>query len=149
MALDPALVGHSFAPTEPYEVGREKVREFAAAIGLSDPAHLDPDAAAAMGHPDLLAPPTFPVVVATARNRFLINDPLLDIDYSRVVHGDQRFAYTRPVYAGDRLVCHSQIEDIMSRGGYDMMTLRTDVSTESGEPVVTVWSKLVIRDGAE
>jgi acyl dehydratase len=149
MALNRALIGHSFAPTEVYEVGREKIRDFAEAIGVTDAVHLDPEAAKAQGHPDVFAPPTFPVVVAAARNRFLIDDPLLSIDYSQVVHGDQRFAYTRPVYAGDRVVCHSQIEDIMNRGGYDMMTMRTELRTESGEPVVTVWSKLVIRGDAE
>jgi hypothetical protein len=65
-----------------------------------------------------------------------------------VVHGDQKFTYVRPVVAGDSLVCVNTIDEITSRGGHDFLTTRTDVTTESGELVVTAWSKLVQR-GAE
>jgi N-terminal half of MaoC dehydratase len=62
-----------------------------------------------------------------------------------VVHGDQKFAYARPVVAGDALVCVISVEEITQRGGHDFITTRTDLSTESGELVVTAWSKLVQR----
>jgi acyl dehydratase len=75
----------------------------------------------------------------------VIDDPALGLDYSRVVHGDQRFSYVRPVYAGDRLTCACTVEEIISRGGHDFVTTRTDIATEDGEPVVTVWAKLVAR----
>jgi len=65
-----------------------------------------------------------------------------------VVHGDQKFAYARPVVAGDALVCRTSIDEITQRGGHDFITTRIEVTTEAGEPVVTVWSKLVQR-GAE
>jgi len=145
MALDPSFVGRSYPPTEAYAVGREKIREFADAIGADEAAYRDPAAAAALGHPDVIAPPTFPVVVTMAANQALIDDPALGLDFSRVVHGDQRFAYVRPVRAGDRLVCVSTVEEIMSRGGHDFLTTRTEVATDTGEPVVTVWSRLVVR----
>jgi hypothetical protein len=74
-----------------------------------------------------------------------IDDPELGMDYTRVVHGDQKFTYVRPVVAGDALVCHNTIEEIITRGGHDFLTARTDVTTESGEPVLTAWSKLVQR----
>ncbi|BCB86704.1 hypothetical protein Psuf_040170 [Phytohabitans suffuscus] len=80
-----------------------------------------------------------------AASRQIVDDPALGVDYSRVVHGDQRFAYQRPVVAGDELVCVNTVEEIMSRGGHDFMTTRTDVITSGGEPVVSVWSKLVVR----
>jgi acyl dehydratase len=70
------------------------------------------------------------------------------MDYSRVVHGDQRFAYARPVVAGDALVCVSSVDEITQRGGHDFITTRAEISTEAGEPVVTVWSKLVQRGEA-
>ena len=73
----------------------------------TDPAYHDPEAARALGYPDVVAPPTFPVVLTMAASRQIIDDPALGMDYSRVVHGDQRFAYTRPVVAGDELVCVS------------------------------------------
>lgn len=145
MPLDPSYVGRSYPATEPYQVGREKIREFAAAIGATDPAHHDLDAARALGYRDVLAPPTFPVVITMAASRQIVDDPEFGIDYSRVVHGDQRFAYVRPVIAGDELVCVNTIEEIISRGGHDFLMTRTDVSTSAGEPVVTVWSKLVVR----
>jgi acyl dehydratase len=145
MPLDPSFAGRTYPPTAPYLVGREKIREFAAAIGAADAAYHDPDVARSLGHPDVIAPPTFPVVVTWAANRQLIDDPELGLDFSRVVHGDQRFAYARPVAAGDELVCVNTVEEILSRGGHDFMTTRTDVSTSAGEPVVSVWSKLVVR----
>ena len=145
MPLDPSFVGRSYPPSPPYQVGREKIREFARAIGATDPAHHDPEAARALGHPDLLAPPTFPFVIAMASSQQVVEDPAVGVDYSRVVHGDQRFAYTRPVVAGDELVAVSTVEEIISRGGHDFLTTRTEISTVAGEPVVTTWSKLVVR----
>ena len=145
MPLDPSFVGRSWPPTEPYLVGREKIREFARAIGATDLEYHDPEAARAIGYPDVVAPPTFPVVVAMAAGNQIVADPALGMDYTRVVHGDERFAYARPVVAGDSLVCVSRVEEITQRGGHDFITTRTDVSTEGGESVVTVWSKLVQR----
>jgi acyl dehydratase len=145
MALDQSFVGRTYPPTAPYQVGREKIREFAKAIGATDPLHLDPEAARAAGYPDVVAPPTFPVLLTMAASRQIVDDPELGVDYSRVVHGDQRFAYQRPVVAGDELVCANTVEEIMSRGGHDFMTTRTDVTTSAGEPVVSVWAKLVVR----
>ncbi|RQX15213.1 hypothetical protein DDE19_20570 [Micromonospora ureilytica] len=148
MPLDPSFVGRTYPPTAPYQVGREKIREFASAIGATDPAHHDPEAAKVLGHPDVVAPPTFPVIVTMAASRQIIEDPALGVDYSRLVHGDQRFAYTRPVVAGDELVCINTIEEVSTRGGHGFLTTRTDVSTAGGEPVVAVWARYVIRGEA-
>lgn len=145
MPLDPSFVGRTYPPSAPYLVGREKIREFATAIGALDAAHHDPEAAQARGYADVVAPPTFPVVLTMASSRQIVDDPELGVDYSRVVHGDQKFAYARPVVAGDALVCVNSVEEIISRGGHDFLTTRTDVSTEAGEQVLTVWSKLVVR----
>lgn len=145
MPLDLSYVGHTYPPTAPYRVGREKIREFAAAVGAADPAYHDADAARALGHADVVAPPTFPIVVTAAATQQLIEDPGLGLDFSRVVHGDQRFAYARPVVAGDELVCRNTIEEILSRGGHHFLSTRTDVTTTAGEPVVTAWCRLVVR----
>jgi acyl dehydratase len=141
--LDPSFAGRSYPPTPPYRVGREKIREFADAIGALDPAHRDQDAARALGHADVVAPPTFPVALTLPAGETIIK--ALGIDYARVVHGDQRFAYTRPVVAGDELICVSTIEEIMSRGGHDFVTTRTDVTDTAGAPVASVWTRLVVR----
>lgn len=145
MALDPAYVGHSFPATTPYLVGREKIREFSTAIGAMDAIYHDPEAAKASGHPDVIAPPTFPIVITAAAIQQLIADPGLGLDFSRVVHGDQRYTYHRPIRAGDCLVCVCTIADITERGGHAFLATRTEITTETGEPVTTALSKLVIR----
>jgi acyl dehydratase len=145
MPLDPSYVGRAYPPSAPYQVGREKIREFATAIGATDAAHHDPEAARALGYADVVAPPTFPTVVALRASVGIAADPGLGMDYSRVVHGDQRFAYTRPIVAGDELVCRTVIEEITSRGGHDFITTRVDITSPDGEPIVSTWAKLVQR----
>ncbi|MEV7089890.1 MaoC family dehydratase N-terminal domain-containing protein [Streptomyces sp. NPDC093085] len=145
MALDQSFVGRSYPPTPPYEVGREKIREFAEAIGDPHPAYTDPDAAKALGHTDVIAPPTFVFAITFKAAGEVVADPRLGLDYSRVVHGDQRFTYSRPVRAGDRLTVTSTIETIKSLAGNDIIDVRGEVHDEAGEHVVTAWTKLVAR----
>ena len=145
MGLNLAFEGRRFAPTLPYLVGREKIREFAEAIGSAEPAHLDPQAARALGHPDVIAPPTFPVVLTMPVARMIADEPELGLDYTRVVHAEQRFAYTRPVFAGDELTCRAVLEKLSSRAGLDSVTFRVEIASGAGEPVATVWTKLVAR----
>jgi acyl dehydratase len=145
MPLNLSFEGRAFPPTAPYHVGREKIREFADAIGADEPAYRDPAAARALGHPDVIAPPTFPVVISMGVSKWITDNPELGMDYSRIVHGDQRFAYVRPVRAGDRLTCQAHVEKVSNRGGVDSVLIRMEITTDEGEPVVTVWSKLVSR----
>ena len=145
MPLDVSFVGRSWPPSPPYLVGREKIREFARAIGATDAEYHDPEAARALGYADVVAPPTFPTVVTMSTSHQIVMDPALGLDYSRVVHGDQRFKYTRPVVAGDELVCVNSVEEITQRSGHDFLTTRTEVTTVAGEHVLTAWSKLVQR----
>ncbi len=148
MALDQSFVGRKYPPTAPYEVGREKIREFADAIGDQSPVYRDPEAARALGHPDVVAPPTFPIVLSMRAGAQVVFDPELGLDYSRVVHGEQRFVYTRPVRAGDRLTVTVSVENIRSAAGNDILTTRGDVATVDGEAVLTVYSTLVARGTA-
>jgi len=145
MAIDPSLVGRTYPSSDAYEVGIEKIREFADAIGDHNPVYRERQAARALGHPDVIAPPTFPIVMTFQASRRLIEDPELGIDYTRVVHGEQRFAHTRPVLAGDALTVTVTLESVRSVGGHDMLTSRSDVATVTGEHVVTAWSTLVVR----
>jgi acyl dehydratase len=145
MPLDASFIGRTYPPSEPYSVGRERIREFAIAIGADDPAYFDPKAAADLGHPDVIAPPTFPILITNEVAQPLLNNPALGLDFSRVVHGDQRFAYVRPIRAGDRVVCVVSVEDITSRSGLDFLSTRTELITDTGEPIGTGWSRLVVR----
>ncbi|MGX1948753.1 FAS1-like dehydratase domain-containing protein [Streptomyces anulatus] len=149
MALDQSFVGRTYPPTPAYEVGREKIREFAEAVGDPHPAYVDAEAACALGHADVIAPPTFVFSITYRAAGEVVQDPQLGLDYSRVVHGDQKFSYVRPVRAGDRLTVTSTIEGIKSLAGNDILDVRGDVHDETGELVVTTLMKLVARAAEE
>src|SRR3954452_15926273 len=142
--VNPAVEGRQYPPTPPYEVGREKLREFAEATG-AHPASLDPQAARELGYPDVIAPPTFAVLVAQRCDAQLVLDPEAGIDYSRVVHGEQTFTHHRPIVAGDRLVAVLHVDKIRIAGGHGMVTTRSEITTDSGEPVCTAVSTIVVR----
>jgi acyl dehydratase len=145
MALDSTRVGHTYPPTAPYVVGREKIREFASAIGATEAIHHDPEAAKTSGYLDVVAPATFPIVVTAPVIEQLINDASLGLDFSRVVHGEQRFSYARPIQAGDSLICECTITDVTERAGNGFLTTRTKISTDGGDLVVTALQKMVVR----
>ncbi len=145
MPVNPELTDRAFAPTAPYLVGREKVREFSRAVFATAPMHHDPEAARAAGFSDVVAPPTFPIVIAEATLQQLLAEPDAGIDFSRVVHGDQRFSYTRPIVAGDELTATLRVTSIKSLGGNSMVTSESAMTDASGEHVVTSVSTLVIR----
>lgn len=148
MSLNQSYVGRRYPFERPYEVGREKIREFATAVGALDPAHHDEEAARALGHADLVAPPTFAIVATMPATNRVVADPELGLDYTRVVHFDQRFVHHRPILAGDRLSMELVIDSIREAAGNDVITARTELTDPAGEPVSTVFSTLVVR-GAE
>ena len=143
--MNPELQGRTFPPTEPYVVGREKVREFARAVFATNPINLDPEAARAAGYDDVVAPPTFAVVVQELTLAQLLADPDAGIDFSRVVHGDQRFSSSRPIVAGDVLTATLTVSSVKSLGAHSMVTAESSITDESGAHVVTSISTLVIR----
>jgi acyl dehydratase len=149
MPLDQAFVGRTYPPTAAYLVSREKIAEFANAVGDPNPAYLSVEAARALGHPDVVAPPTFAVVLTSRASAQVMFDPELGLDYSKVVHGEQSFAYQRPICAGDRLVVVAKVENIRSAAGNDLLTLRAEVSTVEGELVCVARSTVVARGTAE
>lgn len=149
MPLDASFVGRVYPPTEPYLVGPEKIREFADAIGDAAPACRDRAAAQALGHPDVIAPPTFAILLTLKAGHQVIMDPDLGIDYSRVVHGEQAFEHRRPIRAGDELQVVVTVEDIRSAAGNDIVSTRAEVSTVGGEPVCTATSKIVVRGAGQ
>lgn len=145
MALNPDFVGRVYPPSAPYLVGREKVREFADAVGDPNPVFHDVTSARARGYGDVLAPPTFAIVMSMKASEAVMFDPELGLDYTRVVHAEQRFSYARPIIAGDELVVTTTIEGIRTMAGNDLITTRGDIATTDGEHVVTTHSVLVSR----
>jgi acyl dehydratase len=146
VALDQSFIGRTFPPTAPYEVGLEKIREFADAIGDPNPVYRDADAAMAAGYPAVIAPPTFAIIIINTRAIYtIIVDPKLGLDWAKVVHGEQSFSYERPIMAGDKLVLTATIENATSRLGNDFLTVRTDLYTDDGHPVCVGTTMLVAR----
>jgi len=145
MSVNPELLDTVFEPTESYVVGREKVREFASAVFATAPIHHDVEAAIAAGYSDVVASPTFPIVIQEKTLQQLLSRPGAGIDFSRVVHGDQKFEYQRPLVAGDEVVATLRVTKIQSLGGHTMVTSESTVTTIAGEPVVVATSTLVIR----
>src|SRR4051794_28939231 len=131
MAVDASLAGRSFPPTEPYEVSRERLLEFARATGST--------------YDGGAAPATFPIVVAFAAMTALMEDPSVGIALHRVVHGDQRFTYTRPVLAGDRLSAALTVDSLRQIGGADIIGTRSEITDADGLPVCTAFATLVHR----
>lgn len=145
MAINPDYLGREYPAPEAYEVTRGKIREFAEAINDPNPVYVDRASAKALGYPDVIAPPTFPVILGMAGSALAIADPDLGVDFSRVVHGDQSFHYTRPPHAGDVLSSTTRIADIKSLSGNELLTLETVAVDESGSHVVTATMMLVVR----
>ena len=145
MAVDPGLAGRVMAPTPPYDVSRSAIAAFATAIGSGDPVHFDPEAARTAGHPDVVAPPTFPTVVAFAAMVALLADPTVGIELRNVVHADQRFEVVRPVRAGDVLTAVLRVESLRSAAGTDLITTTCAITTVAGEQVCTSRATLAHR----
>ncbi len=149
MPINPELVGRSYPPSEPYEVSREKIREFADAVGDANAAYRDRSTAVALGHPDVVAPPTFAILLSFAAGRVVLEDTELGLDYTRVVHGEQSFTYTRPIRAGDLLVAAPTIRSVRTAGRNEVLTVDCAITTVAGEPVCTASNTLVVRGTAE
>ena len=149
MAVNRAYIGREYPASSTFEVGREHIRRFAEAIGDLHPAYLDPEAARALGHFDVIAPPTFLTVL---NFRFAedgpVADPGLGLDYSLVVHGEQTFELHRPVVAGDVLTSVQRIDEIRDAGRNELITTVTEVSAAGGTAVATLRSTLVSRGTA-
>lgn len=147
--MNPEIQGKVYPATAPYLVGREKVREFARAVLSASPLHHDPAAAQAAGYPDLVAPPSFAIVIQDATLQQLLEDESAALDFSRVVHGDQRFSYSRPIVAGDELTGVMTVQSVKTLGGNSMVTSATEIRDANGEHVVTAVSTLVVRAADE
>ncbi|WP_166986006.1 FAS1-like dehydratase domain-containing protein [Canibacter zhoujuaniae] len=146
--INAEVVGRRYPATAPYLVGREKVREFARAVKSEARVHFDVATAQAAGFQDVVAPPTFAVVIQDFTLQQLLADEEAGVDFSHVVHGDQRFTYTRPIVAGDELTAQMTITDVKSLGGNSMITATSEIADANGDHVVTAISTLVVR-GAE
>ncbi len=141
------LAGRTYPPVL-YAVGREKIREFSHAVGETNSLHLELEAARAAGHADVLAPPMFAVVYAAPALAPALFDPDLGLDYSRMVHGAQEFAWSAPVVAGDEITTTAAVAEVSERGGMGLFVFTTTSVNQREEPVCEgTWTN-VVRAGA-
>jgi acyl dehydratase len=148
MPVNREYLGRTFPAAEPYEVSRVKIAEFADAIGDPNPVYRDRAAAQAAGYPDVIAPPTFAIVISMAAAAQAVADPGLGLNYAMVVHGEQTFEYSRQIMAGDVVTAQPTISEIRDAGRNVLMTTKTEIRTVGGEHVCTAHSTLVERGGA-
>ncbi len=143
MAPKTDAVGKTYPPAN-YAVGREKVREFAAAVGEENPLHHDVDAAREAGYADVVAPPMFAVVFGGRAMSPALFDPEVGIDFSRMVHGGQEFVWGPPVVAGDEIATEVEVKDVSERGGLQFFVFESRSTNQDGETVCTgTWTNIV------
>lgn len=139
------ITGRAYPAVGPYHVGSEDIRNFAAAVKNTHAHHHDVEAARAAGHKDLVAPPTYLVTIAQRAEALMVNDPDAAVDFSRVVHADQRFTHHRAVVAGDELFAQATVTAVKELAGNRLLTTETEISTTDRAPVATITSTLLIR----
>ena len=143
MPVNAAAVGKQF-PQITYVVGREKVREYAYAVGETNPLHLDPEAAKAAGYADVVAPPMFAVVYSSPAVAPALFDPEVGMDFARMVHGGQEFVWEAPVVAGDEISTTAEVLSIEERDGKGFYVFETRSENQTGARVCTgIWTNIV------
>jgi acyl dehydratase len=143
LALETNAVGKIYPPVT-YAVGREKVREYASAVGEEGDLHHDPEAARTAGYADVVAPPMFAVVYAGKAMGPVLFDPDVGIDFSRMVHGGQEFTWGPPVVAGDEIATEVEVKDVSERGGLQFVVFESRSTNQDGETVCTgTWTNIV------
>lgn len=149
MALSPDIVGMTYRYPDHYEVGREKIREYAAAVKNEDAAYFDEAAAHDLGHEAILAPLTF---VSTfgyrAQMAFFAhaNIPIMD---EKMIQAEQGFRLLRPIQAGDKLYCDLVIHELRQAFGADVLVLRSRISNQHGQTVQEDYTTMAGRSEPE
>jgi acyl dehydratase len=139
-----SAIGKTYAPLT-YAVGREKIREYANAVGETNPLYLDLEAARAAGYADLVAPPMFAVVYSAPAVTPAMFDPELGLDFARMVHGGQELVWGPLVVAGDEITTTTSVKDVSERGGMEFYVLEAKSENQRGETVCTGTWTLIVR----
>ena len=143
MPVDESKKGKAYPPFE-YEVGREKIREYANAVGESSPVHHDREAARAAGYRDVVAPPMFAVVYSTGSVAPGVLDPEIGINLARMLHGSQEFVWGEPVCAGDTITTSTTLKDLYERGGMEFYVFESMSQNQQGQETVRgTWTNIV------
>ncbi len=147
MALNQSLKGKEYQEI-PFRVDRDRVTQFARAVGEDDAVFNDVDAARAAGFDEQVAFPTFPTVMQILASAQVVVDPQLGMDYTRVVHGEQEYEWRRPIVVGDELRATPRIADIYARGPNEFLVIEAEIVDGTGDVVCVARSTLLSRGTA-
>lgn len=143
MPVNTQAVGKTY-PDSVYAVGREKIKEYALAVGETNPLHLDPEAARAAGHADVVAPPMFVVVYSLPAMAPAVLDPEVGINFAMMVHGGQEFEWGPLVVAGDEITTSASVKDISQRDTMGFYVFESISKNQNGEQVCkATWTNIV------
>jgi acyl dehydratase len=148
VALNQSLKGKEYQRVA-FTVERDRVLQFARAIGEDNPVFTDPAAAKEAGYPEQVAPPTFVTVMQIMTSGQAVLDPELGLSYAMVVHGEQEYEWRRPVVVGDELSATPRIADIYARGPNEFLVIESDIRDAAGDQVVVARTTLLSRGTAE
>jgi acyl dehydratase len=141
--MDTSLVGKSY-PAADYEVGAEKIREYANAVGETNPVYQDRDAAREAGFRDVVAPPMFVVVYSARAMGPAILDPELAINLMMMLHGSQEFVWSEPVCAGDTITTEATLKDLYEKDGREFYVFESVSRNQDGaETARATWTNIV------
>lgn len=144
MPVNTQAVGKTYEPLV-YAVGREKIREYARAVGETDPVHLDVDAARAAGYEDVVAPPMFAVVYGGAALGPALFDPEVGMNFAQMVHGGQEYVWGPPVVAGDEITTVVKVKEISERDGRGYYIYESTSRNQRGEEVARGTATMIVR----
>src|SRR5437870_3442445 len=147
MPLNQSLKGKEYQEVT-FTVERERVVQFADAIGEDSPAFRDPEAARSLGYPEQLAPPTFITVMQIMTSAQVVLDQDLGLNYALVVHGEQEYEWRRPIHVGDVLRATPRIADIYARGPNEFLVIEAEIKDATGQTVVLGRTTLLSRGTA-
>jgi acyl dehydratase len=138
-----SAVGKTY-PAADYAVGREKVREFASAVGETNPVYFEPERAREAGHADVVAPPMFAVVYQIKSVGPALFDPEVGINFAMLVHGAQEFVWGPLVVAGDEIATTTTVKEIAPRGEMTFYVFEAVSRNQRDEVVCTgTWTNIV------
>lgn len=143
MPVNTQAIGKKYEPVV-YAVGREKIKEYALAVGETNPLHLDVAAARAAGFADVVAPPMFAVVYSAPAVGPPIFDPEIELNFAMMVHGGQEFVWGPLVVAGDEITTTAGVKDISEADGRGYYVFESISTNQRGEQVCRgTWTNIV------
>ena len=143
MPVKTETIGKSYPPVE-YEVGKEKIGEYARAVGEENRVYFDRDAAREAGFRDVPAPPMFAVVYSWGSVALPAVDPDVDLNFAMLVHGGQEFVWGEPVCSGDVISTVASVKDIHEKGGMGFYIFETVSTNQDGQEVARgAWTNIV------